>query len=64
MRGKESGRGNVKVGGDARKKEEEEMGGVKEGWRDQSRWEGRKEENSNCKKAKSQHIYSSNVTLA
>ena len=30
MRGKESGRGNVKAGGDARKKEEEEMGGVKE----------------------------------
>ena len=42
MRGKESGRGNVKAGGEVRKKEEEEMGGVKERWRNQSRWEGRK----------------------
>ena len=42
MRGKERGRGNVKAGGDVRKNEEEEMGGVKEGGRDQSRWEGRK----------------------
>ena len=31
MRSKERGRGNVKAGGDVRKNEEEEMGGVKEG---------------------------------
>ena len=45
MRSKERGRGNVKAGGDVRKNEEEEMGGVKEGGRDQSRWEGRKKVN-------------------